>query len=84
MSHTFLPRDVIDDGLYNPRGQMLANLSIAFACLSFLFVAVRLMTRYFIQKSLGLDDFLIVPALVSEQRHRRCMTPLISNRSWLS
>ncbi|PMD60015.1 uncharacterized protein K444DRAFT_589731 [Hyaloscypha bicolor E] len=64
MPLTFLPRDVIDDGLYNPRGQMLANLSIAFACLSFLFVTARLMTRYFIQKSLGLDDFLIVPALV--------------------
>jgi hypothetical protein len=84
MSLTFLPRDIIDDGLYNPRGQMLANLSIAFACLSFLFVTVRLMTRYFIQKSLGLDDFLIVPALVSEQRNRRCITPLISKRSWLS
>jgi hypothetical protein len=81
---TFLPRDAIDDGLYNPRGQVLANLSIAFACLSFVFVSARLLTRYFIQKSLGLDDFLIVPALVSKQRHCRCMTPLISNRSWLS
>jgi hypothetical protein len=57
-------RDAIDEGLPNPRGQHLANLAIAFACLSFVFVCARLATRYFMQK-FGPDDYLILPALVS-------------------
>ncbi|KAM3074351.1 hypothetical protein ACMFMG_002840 [Clarireedia jacksonii] len=56
-------RDAIDEGLPNPRGQHLANLAIAFACLSFIFVCARLATRYFMQK-FGSDDYLIIPALV--------------------
>lgn len=66
MAFTFLPRDAVDDGIPNPRGKRLANLSIAFACLSFVFVSARLLTRYFVQKAVGPDDYLIIPALVGK------------------
>lgn len=55
-------RDGVDAHIPNPRGQHLANLSIIFACLSFVFVSCRLCTRYFVNKSIGTDDYLIVPA----------------------
>lgn len=61
--HNLIARDAIDDGVSNPRGKNLANLAIAFACLSFTFVSARLGTRAFMQK-LEVDDWLIVPALV--------------------
>ena len=65
MSATLQNRDAISEGLSNPRGQVLANLSIAFACLSFCFVSTRLLTRYFITKVTGPDDYLIIVSLVS-------------------
>lgn len=64
MASVLLARDAISDGLPNPRGKTLANLSIAFACLSFLFVSSRLLTRYFITKVVAADDYLIIVSLV--------------------
>jgi hypothetical protein len=64
MFSTILTRDAIDDGDPNPRGKNLANLSIVFACLSFVFVSARLSTRYFIHNALGPDDYLIIAAVV--------------------
>lgn len=64
MSPALLPRDAISEGLPNPRGKTLANLSIAFACLSFFFVSSRLLVRYFINKLTGPDDYLILVSLV--------------------
>ncbi|KIM96926.1 hypothetical protein OIDMADRAFT_131316 [Oidiodendron maius Zn] len=64
MASVLLGRDAISDGLPNPRGKTLANLSIAFACLSFLFVSSRLLTRYFITKVVGADDYLIIISLM--------------------
>lgn len=61
--YNLIARDAIDDGIPNPRGRNLANLAIAFACLSFFFVGARLGTRVFLQK-LEIDDWFIVPALV--------------------
>jgi hypothetical protein len=61
---TLFSRDAIDEGVPNPRGRSLANLSIAFACLSFATVTARLSTRYFMNMFMGLDDYLIIPALV--------------------
>ncbi|TGO08978.1 hypothetical protein BTUL_0184g00250 [Botrytis tulipae] len=61
--NNLIARDAIDDGLPNPRGKNLANLAIAFACLSFFFVSARLGTRVFMQK-LEIDDWFIVPALL--------------------
>ncbi|KAF7919079.1 uncharacterized protein EAE98_009399 [Botrytis deweyae] len=61
--NTLLARDAIDDGFPNPRGKKLANLAIAFACLSLFFVSARLGTRVFMQK-LEIDDWFIVPALL--------------------
>ncbi|TEY37398.1 hypothetical protein BOTCAL_0521g00030 [Botryotinia calthae] len=61
--HNLIARDAIDDGIPNPRGKNLANLAIAFACLSFFFVSARLGTRVFLQK-LEIDDWFIVPALL--------------------
>jgi hypothetical protein len=62
---SLLPRDAIDDGTPNPRGEKLANLSIAFACLSFTFVTSRLSSRFYIRRRLGIDDYLIFIAMVS-------------------
>lgn len=59
-------RDAVDAHVDNPRGQHLATLSIVFATLSFVSVASRLWTRYYINKCIGTDDYLIVPATVNE------------------
>ena len=64
MSPMLSLRDAIDEGLPNPRGKKLANLSITFACLSFCFVSSRLLVRYFITKLVGPDDYLIIVSLV--------------------
>ncbi len=56
-------RDAIDDGVPNPRGESLAQLSIVFASLAGFFVILRFLTRYF-HGSLGIDDGLIAGALV--------------------
>src|SRR3954452_18313041 len=61
-----LVRDAIDDGVANPRGQSLAVMSIVFACLSVTFLSARLFTRYFIHKSFGPDDYLIIAATVGK------------------
>ncbi|TGO27199.1 hypothetical protein BPAE_0046g00620 [Botrytis paeoniae] len=61
--NNLITRDAIDDGIPNPRGKNLANLAIAFACLSFFFVSARLGTRVFLQK-LEIDDWFILPALL--------------------
>jgi hypothetical protein len=68
-------RDGVDSHLANPRGQHLANLSIIFACLSFTFVSFRLWTRYFINKSVGIDDYLIIPATVETQSYKGIGAP---------
>ncbi|KAK6595918.1 integral membrane protein [Botrytis cinerea] len=65
--YNLIARDAIDDGIPNPRGRNLANLAIAFACLSFFFVGARLGTRVFLQK-LEIDDWFIVPALLATTR----------------
>lgn len=57
-------RDAIDDHLPNPRGETLSRLSIVFVCLSGFFVTARLLTRYLRGRLLGVDDALIVGALV--------------------
>ena len=63
-------RDAIDAGVPNPLGPSLANLSIVFACLSSTFVAARIMTRIYINKLMGIDDYLIIVAAVNvTQRH---------------
>lgn len=56
--------DAIDDGVPNPRGEINAILSIAFACLSFILVSLRLLVRCLINKLAGPDDYLIVGSLV--------------------
>ena len=58
-------RDAIDDGLPNPRGEQLANISIVFCCLSTFFVSARILTRVYIHKNVGIDDYLIIVATVS-------------------
>lgn len=57
-------RDAIDDGVPNPRGGINAILSIAFACLSFTLVSLRLLVRLLVNKLAGPDDYLIVGSLV--------------------
>jgi hypothetical protein len=70
-------RDAIDDGVPNPRGEINAILSIAFACLSFVLVSLRLLVRCLVNKLAGPDDYLIVGSLVistnrfSGSPHRR-------------
>lgn len=59
-----LKRDAIDDGVPNPRGEINAILSIAFACLSFVLVTLRLLVRCIVSKLAGPDDYLIVGSLV--------------------
>lgn len=61
---TLLSRDAIDEGLPNPHGQIRADISIAMACLAFLFVSARLATRFLINKKIAVDDHLIVFSLV--------------------
>ncbi|KAI7779281.1 uncharacterized protein LA080_001044 [Diaporthe eres] len=56
-------RDAIDDGVPNPRGEINAILSIAFACLSFILVSLRLLVRCLVNKLAGPDDYLIVGSL---------------------
>ena len=63
MSNIF-SRDAITEGLPNPEGDRLANLSIVFCCLSAFFVTSRMLTRVFINKLVGADDYLIVVAMV--------------------
>lgn len=58
-------RDAIDDGVSNPRGEINAILSIAFACLSFVLVSLRLLVRCIVNKLAGPDDYLIVGSMVS-------------------
>ena len=58
-------RDAIDDGLPNPRGEQLAKISIVFGCLSVFFVSARILTRVYIHKNVGPDDYLIIVATVS-------------------
>ena len=60
-------RDAIDDGLPNPRGESLANISIVFGSLSTFFVSARILTRIFVHKNVGTDDYLIVVATVSSR-----------------
>ncbi|KAB5513511.1 integral membrane protein [Coniochaeta sp. 2T2.1] len=55
--------DAIDEGVPNPRGESLSKLSIAFTCLSALFVGLRFTTRL-VNSSLGVDDGLITASLV--------------------
>lgn len=71
-------RDGVESHITNPRGQHLANLSIIFACLSFTFVSCRLWTRYFINKSVGIDDYLIVPATVNKEPYRSIPAPQLT------
>ncbi|POS81602.1 hypothetical protein DHEL01_v200040 [Diaporthe helianthi] len=59
-----MKRDAIDDGVPNPRGGINAKLSIAFACLSFVLVALRLLVRCLVNKLAGQDDYLIVGSLI--------------------
>lgn len=59
-----MKRDAIDDGVSNPRGQINAILSIAFACLSFVLVLLRLLVRCLVNKLAGPDDYLIVGSMV--------------------
>ena len=71
-------RDGVDAHIANPRGQHLANLSIVFACLSFIFVACRLWNRYFVDKSVGTDDYLIVPATVNKESYSSIAAPQLT------
>lgn len=59
-------RDAIDDGVPNPRGEINAILSIAFAGLSFVLVSLRLLVRCLVNKLAGPDDYLIVGSLVMQ------------------
>lgn len=61
-----LKRDAIDDRVPNPRGEINAILSIAFACLSFILVSLRLLVRCLVNKLAGPDDYLIVGSLVKQ------------------
>lgn len=67
-----LSRDAIDEGLPNHHGKSLAALAIAFACLSFVFVSMRLFTRYFINKMAGVDDYLMIVSLVGVMMVLKC------------
>lgn len=60
-------RDAIDDGAPNPRGQSNATLAIVFACISFVFVSLRMSARLLISKAAGPDDFLICGSMVSRE-----------------
>jgi hypothetical protein len=55
--------DAIDQGLPNPKGQQLSQLSIIFAAISALFVASRCLTRILMHQ-FGWDDGFIIGALV--------------------
>ena len=68
-------RDAIDDGLPNPRGEHLANISIVFGCLSTFFVSARVLTRVYIHKNVGVDDYLIIVATVSSNTPLNCQLP---------
>lgn len=49
----------------NPRGQQAVDISIAFTVIALVSVALRLYTRWFIVRSPGIEDHLIVAASVS-------------------
>ncbi|RDL41430.1 uncharacterized protein BP5553_01409 [Venustampulla echinocandica] len=48
----------------NRRGQKFSNLSIAFICLAFAFVVARLVTRHFMKRKPGWDDWMIILSMV--------------------
>lgn len=66
-------RDAIDAGVPNPRGEINAILSIAFACLSFILVSLRLLVRCLVNKLAGPDDYLIVGSMVTRTFFRHTM-----------
>lgn len=49
----------------NPRGQQAFDVSIAFTVIAFICVALRLYTRWFIVRSPGIEDHLVIIATVS-------------------
>lgn len=49
----------------NPRGQQAFDASVAFTVISCICVALRLYTRWFIVRSPGVEDHLIIVATVS-------------------
>jgi hypothetical protein len=53
------------DGSKNPRGQQAFDVSVAFTAIAFVSVMLRLYTRWFIVRSPGIEDHLIIVATVS-------------------
>jgi hypothetical protein len=51
----------------NPRGSQAVETSIAFTCLAFVVVVLRLYARFFLVRCAGFEDYGIVLAMVSIQ-----------------
>jgi hypothetical protein len=52
----------------NPRGQQAFDASVAFTVIATICVALRLYTRWFIVRSPGIEDHLIIVATVRDHR----------------
>lgn len=64
-------RDAIDNGAPNPRGHLLATISIVFGVVSAVLIIARWITRITVNRSIGSDDYVITLAGVSVLERRR-------------
>lgn len=51
--------------MFNPRGQQAFDVSVAFTVIAFISVVLRLYTRWFLVRAPGIEDHLIIVAMVS-------------------
>lgn len=63
-------RDAIDNGAPNPRGHLLATISITFGVVSTVLIVARWVTRVTVNRSIGSDDYVITLAGVSVSERR--------------
>ena len=65
MPSGIVTRDAVDDAVPNPRGHMLATISIIFGVISSVLIIARWITRITVHRSTGSDDYVITIAGVS-------------------
>jgi hypothetical protein len=75
MAATLFKRDAIDDGVPNPRGDTVVNVNVALAVVATVMVVARFWTRIVINNMLGVDDWFVLTALVSDPRSMAGLNP---------
>ena len=66
MHAAILRRDAVDDGVSNPRGDNVVTVNLALVVTATILVIARFWTRVVINNMLGLDDWCVLMALVSD------------------